>query len=35
MMEVRREGRGNEPIQADVRLEEVIPGKEQNHRFRW
>ena len=28
------EGRGHEPTQADARLEEVIAGKEQNHRFR-
>ena len=25
------EGKGNEPIQANTRLEEVITGKEKNH----
>lgn len=29
------EGRGDEPTHADVRLEEVITGKERNHRSRW
>ena len=34
-MAVGWEGRGNEPIQDDARLEAVITGKEQNRRFRW
>ena len=28
-------GGGNEPTQADTRLEGFITGKEQTHRFRW